>query len=127
MVTINNNKEGDNINLENDNKGKMRYKITKNNNIIIIKDNMIIKNRRMLKTNKIIKSVCFHVILHIHSHVKGFFAPISGDHNHVSRYESNIFKLNGLIRRDKISFGAMPCPNIPSLTVLLEKLSDKLS
>ena len=25
-----------------------------------------------------------------------------------------------------ISFGAMPSPNIPSLTVLLEKLSDKL-
>ena len=39
---------------------------------------------------------------------------------------TNIFKLNGLNRRDKISFGAMPSPKIPSLTILLETLSDKL-
>ena len=53
-------------------------------------------------------------------------AHISGDHNHFSRCSSNICKLNGLNRPDKISFGAIPSPNIPSLTVLLEKLSDKL-
>ena len=55
-----------------------------------------------------------------------FSAHISGDHNHLSWNRSNIFKLNELNRRDKVSFGAMPSPNIPSLTVLLEKLSDKL-
>ena len=87
---------------------------------------MIKTPKKRLKINKIVKSICFHVIPYIHSPVKGFSAHISGDHNHVSRYKSNIFKLNGLNRRDKISFGAMPSPNIPSLTVMLEKLSDKL-
>ena len=63
-----------------------------------------------------------------------FSAHISGDHNPFPGtslqipvfYRYNIFKLNGLNSRDKISFGAMPSPNIPSLTVMLEKLSDKL-
>ena len=58
---------------------------------------------------------------------RAFSAHISGNHNHVSRYNSNIFKLNGLNRRDKITFGAMPIPIIPSLTVFLEKVSDKLA
>ena len=43
-----------------------------------------------------------------------FSVHISSDHNHISRYKFNIFKLNGLSRRDKISFSAMPSPNIPS-------------
>ena len=54
---------------------------------------------------------------------EGLFWHISGAHNHVPN-ESNIFNLNGLNRRDKISFGATLSPNIPSLTVLLEKLLD---
>ena len=37
-----------------------------------------------------------------------------------------ILRLNGLNRQDKISFGAMLSPNIPSLTVLLERGTDKL-
>ena len=45
---------------------------------------------------------------------------------HLSRYKPNVFKLNGLNRRDKISFGAMRSLNILFLTALLEKLSDKL-
>ena len=81
--------------------------------------------QKILKINKIVKSVCFHIIPNIHSPVKGFSAHISSDHNHVSRYKSNIFKLNKLNRRDKISFGAMPSPNIASLTVLLEKLVEQ--
>ena len=49
------------------------------------------------------------------------------DHNYVSRYKAFFFKLNGLNRRDKISSGTMPGPNIPSLTILLEQLvSEKL-
>ena len=54
------------------------------------------------------------------------FPHISGYHDHISRYKSNIFKLNELYRRDKISVGAMPSPKILSLTVSLEKLSDIL-
>ena len=79
---------------------------------------MIILKQKILKINKIVKSVCFHVIPYIHSPWRVFSAHISGDHNHISRYKSNIFKLNGLKRRDKISFGAMPSPNIPSVTVI---------
>ena len=79
---------------------------------------IIVKTRRMLKINKIVKSVCFHVIPYIHSPVKGFSASTSGEHNQFPRYKSYIFKLNGFNRRDKISFGAMLIPNIPSLTVL---------
>ena len=76
----------------------------------------------MIKINKNVKSAYFPVISYIHFLVKSFFANITGDHNHVSRYMSNMFKLSGLNRCDKIR----PSPNIPSLTVLLEKLSDRL-
>ena len=74
----------------------------------------------MLKIDKIVKSVCVHLIPHIHSPMKGFFAYISGDHNYVSRYKSYVFKLSGLSRRDKISFGAICSQDIPSLTAVLE-------
>ena len=49
-----------------------------------------------------------------------FSAHISGNHNHVFGYKSYTFKLNGLNRQDKIFFGVMPSPNIPSNTILLE-------
>ena len=80
----------------------------------------------MLKINVIVKIACFYVIPYTHSQWRAISAHISGDHNHVSRCKFNIFKLYGLNRQDKISFDAMPRPNIPSLTVLLEKLSDKI-
>ena len=46
---------------------------------------------------------------------EGLFWHISGAHNHIPN-ESNMFNLNGLNRRDKISFGANalskhPIPN----------------
>ena len=74
----------------------------------------------MLKIDKIVKSVCVHLIPHIHSPMKVFFAYISGDHNYVSRYKSYIFKLSGLNRRDKIYFGAICSQDILSLTAVLE-------
>ena len=46
----------------------MRNKIKKDNTMKII-----VKIPRMLKTNKIVKSVCFHVMSYIHSSVKGSF------------------------------------------------------
>ena len=51
---------------------------------------------------------------------------ISGHQNYVSRSISDIFKLKELSRQEKISFGDMPSPNIPSLTLLLEKFSEKI-
>ena len=51
---------------------------------------------------------------------------ISGHQNHISRPMSNIFKLKELNRQEKISFGDMPSPNIPSLTLLLGKFSEKI-
>ena len=76
----------------------------------------VVKNWRLLKLNK---SVWFHVVPYIHSPL-AFPAHISCDHNHSSRCKSTVFKLNELNRQDKIYFGAMPSPNIPSLTVLLK-------
>ena len=54
------------------------------------------------------------------------FAHTSGNHNNISRYKSNAFKLTGFNRQDKISFGTMSSPNISSLTMLIEKSSYKL-
>ena len=95
----------------------MRYKLIKKQY-----DKNRNKTPKMLKINENIKIVCFHVTPYIHSPVKGFSAHISGDQNHVSWFESNIFKSNVLNKRDKISFGTMPSPNISSLTVSLEKI-----
>ena len=90
MVIINNShKNDDNSNLDIDNNandGILNYRI---DNMQII----ILKNQRMLRINKNVKSVY-------------------ADHNHVFKHKSSIFKLNGLNRQDKISFSAMSISNI---------------
>ena len=74
----------------------------------------------MLKINKIVKSVCFYVILISTCRWRAF--PHASVAN-IATFPSTslILRLNGLNRQDKISFGAMLSPNIPSL-----RASDKL-
>ena len=120
VIISNNDKNDDSFNLGNDNNASNEIWNSKNNNMLII-----VENWRMIEINKIVKRVCFQVIPYINSLVKLFSTHINGDHNHFSRCKSNIFKLNGLNRRDKTSFDAMPSSNIPSPTVLLKKLWNK--
>ena len=120
VIISNNDKNDDSFNLGNDNNASNEIWNTKNNNMLII-----VENWRMIEINKIVKRVCFQVIPYINSLVKLFSTHINGDHNHFSRCKSNIFKLNGLNRRDKTSFDAMLSSNIPSPTVLLKKLWNK--
>ena len=56
-MTNNNDKNGDNISLSNKNNDDNDIWNNKNNTMMII-----IKNWRMLRINKIVKSVYFHVI-----------------------------------------------------------------
>lgn len=53
----------------------------------------------------------------------GYFSLYTnGDHDHITMYNSNTFKLTEVKNRDEIFYGTMPGPNIPALTVLLEKI-----
>ena len=61
-------KNFENINLGNDINANNEIQHNINSTMMIL-----VKNGRMLKINKIAKSVCFHVIPYIHSAVKGFF------------------------------------------------------
>jgi len=63
--------------------------------------------------------------------VGAFSVRISGDHNHVSRYKSNVCWQLGWIGefysycysiRTRYSFGAMPSLNIPGLVILITRL-----
>ena len=54
MMAINNNGKNDNINLSNENDGNNEMSTNKNSNMIII-----VKKPKVLKINKIVKSVCF--------------------------------------------------------------------
>ena len=56
-MTNNNDKNGDNISLSNKNNDDNDIWNNKNNTMMII-----IKNWRMLRINKIVKSVYFHVV-----------------------------------------------------------------
>ena len=68
MIVINNNgKRDDKINLSNQNNGNNEI-YNKNSNVIIICK----KKQKVLKINKIVKSVCLRVIPYIDSSVKGF-------------------------------------------------------
>ena len=64
----NNDKNYDNVSLDNDSNVNNEIYNNKNNTMTII-----VKKQNMLKINKIIKSVCFHVILFIRSLMKDFF------------------------------------------------------
>ena len=57
-----------NISFGNDNYANDEIENNKNNTLIVIG-----KNQRMLKINKIVKSVCFYVIPNMHFSVKSFF------------------------------------------------------
>ena len=68
MIVINNNgKRDDKINLSNQNNVNNEI-YNKNSNVIIICK----KKQKVLKINKIVKSVCLRVIPYIDSSVKGF-------------------------------------------------------
>lgn len=51
-----------------------------------------------------------------------FFLYTNGHHDHISMYNSHTFKLTEVKNRDEIFYGTIPDPNIPALTVLLEKI-----
>ena len=75
-----------------------------------------------MKKTEILKDTCFHVNPYIHYPVMGLFP-------HISMVTMTTFlgtsltvkKTNWVEEARKISFGAMPSPDIPGLTFLLNK------